>query len=65
MLDGLQKPGGNEIDRIKAKILRDSMQYLLKSNCRQSLLTFLALEGEPYKLNKSTKHKQIGQIQGS
>ncbi|KAI7908606.1 hypothetical protein M9X92_012099 [Pyricularia oryzae] len=62
-LQRLQKPGGNEADRTKAKILRESMQYMLKSNCRHSILAFLALGGEPYKLNKSTKQKKVGQIQ--
>ncbi|TLD03318.1 uncharacterized protein PgNI_12309 [Pyricularia grisea] len=57
--------GGNEADRTKAKILRESMQYLLKSNCRHSLLAFLALGGELYELNKSTKQKKVGQIQVS
>lgn len=64
-LQRLQKPGGNEADRTKAKILRESMQYMLKSNCRHSILAFLALGGEPYKLNKSTKQKKVGQIQVS
>ncbi|KAI6443067.1 hypothetical protein MCOR17_011495 [Pyricularia oryzae] len=64
-LQRLQKPGGNEADRTKAKILRESMQYMLKSNCRHSILAFLALGGEPYKLNKSTKQKKVGQIQMS
>ncbi|KAI6513275.1 hypothetical protein MCOR05_012037, partial [Pyricularia oryzae] len=64
-LQRLQKPGGNEADRTKAKILRESMQYLLKSNCRHSLLAFLALGGEFYELNKSTKQKKVGQIQVS
>ncbi|TLD03425.1 uncharacterized protein PgNI_12290 [Pyricularia grisea] len=59
------KARGNEADRTKAKILRESMQYLLKSNCRHSLLALLALGGEPYKLNKSTKRKKVGQIQVS
>ncbi|QBZ66700.1 hypothetical protein PoMZ_13684 [Pyricularia oryzae] len=64
-LQRLQKPGGNEADRTKAKILRENMQYMLKSNCRHSLLAFLALGGELYELNKSTKQKKVGQIQMS